>query len=168
MHFSYKLSTESFNAEGWTMVRYFNFFDTASKITLPMEEDFIGLYFNMGKAHQYKIAGFREGTIHKHRYNLIYVPHGSCEVGMPRGEYSSFCIQFTPIFLENFASRLITKDELKIDFLRCFHSKRAASLSEYNSTATEKMLDITRVMTANPHNFTGEAKRMYLYAKMME
>jgi AraC-like DNA-binding protein len=132
------------------------------------EDDFLGLYFNIGNAHGYKIHGFRQGIIHQGRYNLVYLPKNSWEITLPKSGYSAFTFQITPAYLQLIASGFETfqLNEKLGEFITCVALKTPASLSNINLQATPHMLRIIQRDKENKTYLKGIVKAMYRQSQM--
>jgi hypothetical protein len=64
---------------GGRLTHYAEFIETRTERILPHDEDFLGLFINLGKALDYELEG-KPSTIGRYQYNLIYVPKHGCKI----------------------------------------------------------------------------------------
>jgi AraC-like DNA-binding protein len=132
----------------------------------PSKDDFLGFYFNTGKAHRYKIHGLKEGITDHARYNMVYAPKNSYEIILPTSGYSAFTFQITPAYLELIASSCEPPNEELAEFMDCVARKKPAFLSKVDLQATYHMLKIIRRDKENKTYLTGIVKAMYRQSQM--
>lgn len=149
----------------WEMY-YFNRLIEEEKIEIavPKGNDFLGLYFNLGDAHRYAIEGLKSGTIYGGQYNFIYIPDGSTEIILTKGQYSSLCIEFTPAILRRMEEEFpIIKELLKRVDLNI-----PVVLGNMNMLTTPEMSDAIREILVNKHDFCGQLKEVVDHSKIID
>lgn len=136
----------------WSVRYYKETLDEEARLLVPTKESFLGLYFNLGPEHRYKVKGGRSGTFYKDQFNFLYLPKKGAEFFLPKGEFTVFSIRFTPGYLLQF-----TKGFPKVDdFMKRIGNGVPAFLGNFNLIAGSKVLEAIREIITRPRNSTEE------------
>lgn len=141
---------------------YFNRTNEEQK-TLITGKDFIGLYFNMSRAHEYRVPGHSQYVIEPGQYNFVFIPKGEAQLTIPKGLYSSFCIEFTPVLLNKIKELFPLLERL----LKCVDRKIPFIMSNVNMTITSNMYDAIREILGNKHDLHGALKEILNHSKVI-
>ena len=142
------------------LTHYAEFIDTHTERLLPHDEDFLGLFINLGKALNYELAGTPD-TIGRYQYNLIYVPKQACKIILDHGFYSWLTIHYP---LEYF-TQLGEKVGPIQQFVKDFDPAKARSINVRHQPAPYEIKDVVQDMIRN--TLRGEARLTYLQIKSL-
>jgi AraC-like DNA-binding protein len=142
------------------LTHYAEFIDTRTERVLPHNEDFLGLFINLGKELDYTMAG-APNTIGRYQYNLIYVPKGGCTIIQDNGFYSWLAIHYPLAYFEELAGKVTAIAE----FLKDFNPTTPHSINAAHQPAPYEIKDVVQDMIRN--TLRGEARLTYLQIKAL-
>jgi AraC-like DNA-binding protein len=145
------------------LTHYAEFIETQTERTLPHDEDFLGLFINLGKALEYRLADNTD-TIHaigRYQYNLIYVPRHGCTLIQDHGFYSWLTIHYPLGYFEQLAEKVTAIRE----FLKDFDPKVSRAINSTHQPAPYEIKDVVQDMIRN--TLRGEARLTYLQIKSL-
>jgi AraC-like DNA-binding protein len=142
------------------LTHYAEFIDTKTERILPPDEDFFGLFINLGKALDYQIGGVRD-TIGRYQYNLVYVPKGGVTIMQDNGFYSWLTVHYPLVYFEDLGKKVNSIFE----FMKGFDPKVARSINAIHQPAPYEIKDVVQDMIRN--TLRGEARMTYLQIKSL-
>jgi len=142
------------------LTHYAEFIDTRTERTLPLDEDFLGLFVNLGKPVNYKTAG-KTDHIGRYQYNLVYMPKGGCKIIQEHGFYSWLAVHYPLDYFEELAQKVTAIRE----FLKDFDPKKFRQINAAHQAAPYEIKDVVQDMIRN--TLRGEARLTYLQIKSL-
>jgi len=142
------------------LTHYAEFIDTHTERNLPHDENFLGLFINLGKSIDY-IIGSKTGSIGRYQYNLVYIPKEGCTVTQDHGFYSWLTIHYPFNYFEQLAGKVTAIRE----FIKDFDSAAFRAINSTHQAAPYEIKDVVQDMIRN--TLRGEARLTYLQIKSL-
>jgi AraC-like DNA-binding protein len=154
----------SFHPEGadhnvGRITHFAQFVENKSVYAFPSDEDFLGIFINLGD-HQRYMSGDVSQVFLSHHYSFMYLTRHAYNFTLERGFHSWLCLHYSYDDLVN-----LSKDvPLLQEFLQHLHNGDACvTMTPQPIPAPYGMLDVIRDMMHN--RFTGASREYYLYMK---
>jgi AraC family transcriptional activator of pyochelin receptor len=153
----------SFHPEGTDftsgrITHFAQFVEKKSVYSFPTDEDFLGIFINLGDNQRY-LCGDTNNIFLSQHYSLMYLsPHDYTFV-LERGYHSWLCLHYT------YKDLLYLSVDVPMlqEFLKHLHNGAAVTMTQQPLPAPYEMLDIIRDMMLN--RFRGASRDYYLYMK---
>jgi len=142
------------------LTHYAEFVDTHTERILPYDEDFLGLFINLGKPLDYKIADSTD-SIGRYQYNLVYMPKNGCTIIQDHGFYSWLAIHYPIEYFRQLAEKV---SSIRY-FLKNFNPTAYRAINASHQPAPYEIKDVVQDMIRN--TLRGEARLTYLQIKSL-
>lgn len=142
------------------ITHFAQFVNGTAHITLPHEEDFLGLFINLGKAQHYKLGNTAD-KVDTYHYNLVYLPKGSCTFIQENGFYSWLTIHYTLDYFLQLAENIRPVQQ----FLKDFDPTVPRTINAEHRQAPFVIKDVVHDMNRN--TLRGPARATYLRFKSL-